>query len=347
MHLYVKMVTSGFTVLKSILIFFLSMNISWMVTTIPLLRRARRSLYVIFFIGFVVELAVVCLNDDESLTDAAELIRIYTRVSAFIASVIAFLMACICPKKDTTAEITMDELLKKQMEILAMLGAAQQIDSVGTPSIAQSPYTFDGTTEQSRYRDEARGDAFIISNPNFKPSRRQRKLSHSPFQSYHKPQGCDSPVLVSKKSAGSEPTNGIVNTVTPNSRFPTQHEWEDGHAITSGRGLQHAHQLQSNAESSSESSDDSSDEDEPVQLVITKKKRKHEELQTCEPEQGNSPNKHLSKVNEAKKKKSKKKRKHEELQTCEPEQGNSPHEHLSKVNETQKKKSKLDEVKIY
>ncbi len=135
--------------------------------------------------------------------------------------------------------------------------------------------------------------------------------------------------------------------------------------------MQHVHHLQSNAESSSDSSGDSSDEDAPVQLVMTKKKRKYEELQTtCEPEQGNSPHEHLSKVSETKKRKSKqsssdssddssdedepvqlvmtkKKRRYQELQKCEPGQGNSPHEQLSKVNETKKKKSKLEEVKIY
>lgn len=316
-HLYVKMATSGFTVLKSILIFFLSMNVSWMITTIPLLGRARRSLYVIFFIGFVAELAVPCLGDDTSLADGgvnvAGLIRIYTRVSAFVACIIAFLMACICPKKDETAEITMDELMKRQMEIVAMLSAAQQMGSnVSTPMVTQSA---NGTVEQSRYSGNKRQgsrDSFIVSNPHFKPSRRQRKSSH--YQPYHKPlRACESPMLVSKKSSASEPVMG-VNTVTPNTHFPTQNEWEIAHAVVSGREVQHIHQLQSKAENSSDSdsSESSSDEDEPAQLVMTKKKRKHSELQTSE-----------------------------------SKQDDSLHKHPSKVNETKKKRSKLDEIKIY
>jgi len=313
MHLYVKMVTSGFTVLKSILIFFLSMNVSWMLTTIPLLSRARRSLYVIFFIGFVLELAVVCLAEDTSLADGgvnvAQLIRIYTRVSAFIACVIAFLMACICTKKDATADITMDELLKRQMEVVAMLGATQQMDSYdSTPTITQQrPLALHGTTVQPRYKgnkEEANGDSFIISNPNFKPSRRQRKSSH--YQPYHRPlRACESPVLASKKSTASEPANRMANTVTPNARFPSQHECEEDRTIIPRQEMQHIQQLQSNAESSSDSSDDSSGDDEPAQLVMTKKKRKHAELQMIESEQGDSSHKHQSKVNETKKKKSK------------------------------------------
>ena len=290
------------------------MNVSWMITTIPLLGRARRSLYVIFFIGFVAELAVLCLGDDTTLADGGvnvvELIRIYTRVAAFIACIIAFLMACICPKKEATAEITMDELMKRQMEIVAMLSAAQQVDSnVGTPTFSRSPLTVTGpvTVEQSHYnanREDDREDSFIITNPNFKPSRRQRKSSH--YQPYHKPlRACESPVLVSKRSSAAEPMIR-VNTVTPNTRVLAQNEWENAHAIVSRQEVQHIHQLQSNAESSSDSSDSSSDEDEHSQLVMTKKKRKHSELQMSDSEQDDLPhNKHESKVNETKKKKSK------------------------------------------
>jgi len=300
MYIYVKMVTSGFTMLKSILIFFLSMNVSWMITTIPLLSRARRSMYGIFFIGFVVELAVVCLAEDMSPADdgvdVSELIRIYTRVSSFIACVISSLMACIYPKKKKEAysDITMDELLKRQMEIVAMLGAAQQMEaSVSTPML-QRLHTVHSTTKQeqcsgNRDRDEARGDSFIISNRNFKPSRSHRKSSH--YQPYHNTmQGCESPVLASKKSAAVQPNDGMVNTVTPNTRFRTQH----------------FQQLPSNADSPNDSSGEyNSDEDEPSQLVMTKKKRKHVELQTSESEEGNSPHKLQTDVNETKKKKSK------------------------------------------
>jgi len=224
-------------------------------------------------------------------------------------------MACICPKKDATADITMDELLRRQMEVVAMLGATQQMDSCdSTPTITQHPPPLHGTTVQPRYKgnnEEANGDSFIISNPNFKPSRRQRKSSH--YQPYHKPlRACESPVLASKKSAASEPVNRMANTVTPNARFPSQHECEDDRTIIPRQEMQHIQQLQSNAESSSDSSDDSSGDDEPAQLVITKKKRKHAELQMIE-----------------------------------SEQGDSSHNHQSKVKETKKKKSKLEEIKIY
>lgn len=269
-------------------------------------------MYVIFFIGFVVELAVVSLADDTSLADdgvdVVELIRIYTRVSSFIACVISFLMACIYPtrKKEASSDVSMDELLKRQMEIVAMLGAAQRMESnVNTPiTMMQRPHTAHSTTEQPRYRDEARGDSFIISNPNFKPSRSQRKSSH--YQPYHNTmQACESPVLASKKSVAAQPLNGTVNTVTPNTRFRTQHEFDDDRAIISGQEMHHVQQLPSNADGSSDSSDDSSDEDEPTQLVMTKKKRKHADLQTSESDQGALPHKDRTKVNETKKKKSK------------------------------------------
>lgn len=262
----------------------------------------------------------MCLAEDTSLADdgvnVVELIRIYTRVSALIVCVISFFVTCIFPKKEATSnDTTMDELLKRQMEIVAMLGAAQQMESNVSTPMMKSPHIVHSTMEQpqcSVNREEARDDSFIVSNPNFKPSRRQRKSSH--YQPYHKPMRvCASPVLNSKKSAAAEPMKEMVNTVTPNTRFRTQHEYYDDRAIVSGHEMQHTHKLRSNAESSSDSTDDSSDEDAPAQLVMTKKKRKHAELQTSESEQ----------------------------------QCDSPRKHQSKVDETKKKKPKLEEIKIY
>ena len=311
MHLYVKMVTSGFTLLKSILIFFVSMNTSWMVTAIPLLNRARRSLYVVFFIGFVVELLLVILDENKSPANdganAIELVRLFTRVSAFITCFISFCMACIRTKKDPPIDVTRDELMKRQMEIVAMM----QESNASAPMIMQSPHAVNGTTAtDQQFNEVSRGDSFIISNPNFYPSRRQ--LSVSPYHTYYKPTSgaCTSP-LASKKPI--TPANRMVNKVTPN--IGAKHDYN--HDIISQR-RQLVQQPQSRAESSSDDmSEDSSVEDvHHEQLVMTKKKRKHAELQSSEVELNDN-----------------------ELSSCQDQS--------DEKNETKKKKSKLDEIQVY
>ena len=310
-HSYVKMATCGFTLLKSSSIFFLSMNASWMITAIPLLNRARRSLYGVFFIGFVVELAAMYLAEDTSLADDgvdfADLIRCYTRVSAFVTCVISFLIACIYPKRESTSDINMDELLKRQMEIVSMIGAQQMEQNARTSMMMQNPLASPhGTMEQQRAgkREEASGNSFIITNSNFKPPRRQRQVS--PYQPYHKPMSaCASPMASRHYTATAESAvNRMANTVTPNNRIQTQNDYEV-REIFSEHVVKHVPQVQSNAESFSDESGYSFDEDVPVPIASTKKKRKLSELETDESEDDESASEDQSKVNETKKKKSK------------------------------------------
>ena len=244
--------------------------------------------------------------------NAIELVRLFTRVSAFITCFISFCMACIRTKKDPPIDVTRDELMKRQMEIVAMM--QMQESNASAPMILQSPHAVNGTTATDQQfngeRDEvSRGDSFIISNPNFYPSRRQ--LSVSPYHPYYKPTpgACTSP-LASKKPI--TPANRMVNRVTPN--IGAKHDYN--HDIISQR-RQHVQQPQSRAESSSDDmSEDSSDEDVQVeQLVMTKKKRKHAELQSSEVELNDNASSYQDQSDEK--------------------------------NETMKKKSKLDEIQVY
>lgn len=246
--------------------------------------------------------------------NAIELVRLFTRVSAFITCFVSFCMACIRTKKDPPIDVTRDELMKRQMEIVAMM--QMQESNVSAPMIMQSPHSVHGTTATDQQfngeRDEAsRGDSFIISNPNFYPSRRQ--LSVSPCHPYYTPGACTSP-LASKKpiTSAAMPANRMVNTVTPN--IVAKHDYN--HDIISQR-RQHVQQPQSRAESSSDDmSEDSSDEDVQVeQLVMTKKKRKRAELQSSEVEMNDN--------------------------------ASSCQDQSDEKNETKKKKSKLDKIQVY
>ena len=248
--------------------------------------------------------------------NAIELVRLFTRVSAFITCFISFCMACIRTKKDPPIDVTSDELMKRQMEIVAMM--QMQETNASAPVIMHSPHAFNGTTatnqQFSEERDEAsRGDSFIISDPNFHPSRRQ--LSVSPYHPYYKPTpgACASPLASKKPITAAKPANRMVHTVTPN--IVAKHDYNH-HDIISHR-KQHVQQPQSRVESSSDDmSEDSSDEDVQVeQLVMTKKKRKHAELQSSEVELSDS--------------------------------ASSCQDQSNEKNETKKKKSKLDEIQVY
>ena len=248
--------------------------------------------------------------------NSIELVRLFTRVSAFITCFVSFCMACIRTKKDPPIDVTRDELIKRQMEIVAMM--QMQESNVSAPMIMQSPHAVNSTTATDQQfngeRDEAsRGDSFIISNPNFYPSRRQ--LPGSPYHPYYKPTpgACTSP-LASKKpiTSAAMPANRMVNTVTPN--IVAKHDYN--HENISQR-RQNVQQPQSRTESSSDDmSEDSSDEDVQVeQLVMTKKKRKHAELQSSGVEMNDN--------------------------------ASSCQDQPDEKNETKKKKSKLDEIQVY
>lgn len=197
---YVRLATDGFTVLKSLLNFFLSMNIAWMVTAMPLLCRSRRYLFGTFALGLVAEITVVWFTDnalimDNEEMDNIEIVRDWTRVAAIVALLLSSLVSCFLPAKKEA----MDELLRIQMDLVSKLNASAPIEArderIEAPRVQEvsnieapdsdthhsKPVTVKFREERGRSRERMRPeDSFIISNRNFKPRRRR---SRSPYRS--------------------------------------------------------------------------------------------------------------------------------------------------------------------
>ena len=185
---YVKMATSGFTVLKSFLNFFLWMNIVWMVTTLPLVSSAKGYLYGVFTLGLLAEIAAVWLGDNAPLidkdvkdgVDTIELIRYWTRVAAATVILISSLVSCFRPvKKSRTSSITMDELLKSQMEFMSKMNESAQAEKRSGRNKANK-HQF---SEQQRGRSKERmihaNTDMMISNRKFKPKRHRSRSPRS------------------------------------------------------------------------------------------------------------------------------------------------------------------------
>jgi len=189
---YVKMATSGFTVLKSFLNFFLWMNIAWMVTTLPLVSSAKGYLYGVFTLGLLAEIAVVWFSDNASFigedvmdgVDTIELVRYWTRVAAVTAILLSSLVSCFCPvKKSRTSSITMDELLKSQMEFVSKMNESAQVkkrsgrDRADKHAKSTSVDKFSEQQRGGRFRERVVHENTLISNRKFKPKRQHRSRS--------------------------------------------------------------------------------------------------------------------------------------------------------------------------
>lgn len=185
---YVKLATNGFNILKSFLNFFLWMNVAWMVTTIPLLTSAKRYLYGVFMIGLLAEVLVTWFVDDAKLMigvqdveSAVEIVRMWTRVCAMAVLLLSPIVLFFYPNKKDTSPVTMDELLKSQMDFVSKLNeTAHQVDTRHERNIVPSSavkYTVKPKAEVkfNEERGRMKQDAVMISNN--KPSRRNRSRS--------------------------------------------------------------------------------------------------------------------------------------------------------------------------
>ena len=187
---YVRMATSGFTVLKSFLNFFLWMNIAWMVTTLPLVSSAKGYLYGVFTLGLLAEIAVVWFGDNASLidkdvmygVDTIELVRYWTRVAAVTAMLLSSLVSCFCPAKSRTSSITMDELLKSQMDFVLKMNESAQVkkrsgrDRADKHAKSTSVDKF-SEPQRGRFTERVVHENTLISNRKFKPKRQHRSRS--------------------------------------------------------------------------------------------------------------------------------------------------------------------------
>ena len=188
---YVKLATNGFNILKSFLNFFLWMNVAWMVTTVPLLTSVKRYLYGVFTMGLLAEVLVTWFVEDakfmmgvEDVESAIELVRMWTRVSAMAVLLLSPIVLFFYPNMKDTSTVTMDELLRSQMDFVSKLNETAQVDTRHERYIVPSSavkYTVKPEAEvkfneeRGRSKDRMRQDSVMISNN--KPSRRRQSIS--------------------------------------------------------------------------------------------------------------------------------------------------------------------------
>ncbi|KAL9183203.1 hypothetical protein ACHAXT_004990 [Thalassiosira profunda] len=182
---YVRLATGGFTLLKSLLAFFVSMNVAWMLTAVPMLIRARRYLFVVFGLGLLAEVAVVWFADNPLVMEwggvgVIETLRGYARAIAAITLAISFLASCFWPATKSPSSITMDELLKSQMELVAKLNASPQMQtSVERVDVPIGVGTREFSEERGRPRERFGREEQLVAS-SFRPGRRR---SRSPYRS--------------------------------------------------------------------------------------------------------------------------------------------------------------------
>lgn len=190
---YVQMASNGFNMLKSFLNFFLWMNIAWMLTTMPLLSSAKRYLYGVLILGILAEVLIPWFIEDaklmmevEDVESAIELVRMWTRISAMGVLLLSPIVLFFYPHKKNTSSISVEELLKSQMDIVSKLNGTAQVDTRYERSIVPRSavkYTVDKlksgvkfSEERGRSKDMIKHEyAVMISNT--KPSRRRRSRS--------------------------------------------------------------------------------------------------------------------------------------------------------------------------
>lgn len=201
---YVKMAIGGFTAVKAFGNYFLSANVTWMVTTVPVLRNSRRYTYAIFTLGLFAELASLWFAEhtpslESEVLVAIDTVRLLTRAVAVITMILSSFVACFFPPKKDASSITMDDILKSQMEFVTKLNASTPTEVIykSSQSPRRSPTKYSthgvnsGRTAPIASHDEHA--SFIVSNRNFKPKHRSR----SPHRSHT---GLTMPVVTPMKS---------------------------------------------------------------------------------------------------------------------------------------------------
>ncbi len=127
----VKMAEDGYAALKIVANFILSMFTTWMLTTLPGLRRSRRYIYLLLSMSLIVEIIFIFWlpeNDqylESSGIEGHRVVRTCTRLSAIVIIVLSPMLSCFSPlvKADTASSVTVEDLMKVQMDLLAKLNA--------------------------------------------------------------------------------------------------------------------------------------------------------------------------------------------------------------------------------
>ncbi|KAL7507657.1 hypothetical protein ACHAXN_007017, partial [Cyclotella atomus] len=129
---YVKMATDGLAIFKTVLNFFVTMNVVWICTSLSILNHAKKRLYGVVVLGFVAETAAILYVDSEFLISRGEMdlvqtIRFWTRGSLIAIWCASCLMSCFCPQNDADDQYAtrMDDLLRSQLEFVSQLNASR------------------------------------------------------------------------------------------------------------------------------------------------------------------------------------------------------------------------------
>ena len=210
---YVRMAVGGFTAFKALLNFFLSANVTWVITSVPLFWRGRRYAYAIFTLGLLAEFAAICCVDstlslEKDGIDAIGTVRNLTRVSALVTLILSSLAACVFPSKQDNSSLTMES----QMNFVTKLNESAPVEvrskRVQGPRRAakySTPTSLEFGEDMGRTIPTARheNDSIIISNRNFKPRHRSRSPYRSSFT------GLVVPVVTPMK-----PRAGAIDAIT-------------------------------------------------------------------------------------------------------------------------------------
>ena len=194
----VKTAEDGFTTLKVLVNFVVSMFITWIMTSPPVLRSGRRYLYLLFSMSVLVELAfmVRCSGSDSWYSEGS--VRTWTRAAAIGVFVFSPMIMCFSPPttvKDTSASasVTMEDLVKVQMDLLAKLNEtipACGNRSSGEPTSVSSSATKPPTNTAAAGWNEVALSALKIERgslgsplntqlaPVVTPTKRQAESSH-------------------------------------------------------------------------------------------------------------------------------------------------------------------------
>ena len=182
---YVQMATDGFAVFKTLLNFFVSLNLVWIFTSLPFLSRARRILFGVFTGGCFVELVAIGHAESELIlgfggADAIEMIRYWTRTCGLVTLIVSCLTSCVLPSSADTDHhaAAIDELIRSQMEFVSNLNAAQFDNRACTEVLAgghldhqpKSARKYYSVSKSRRSRSSERRSPAIASLPVVTPS---------------------------------------------------------------------------------------------------------------------------------------------------------------------------------
>jgi hypothetical protein len=215
---YVKLATCGFTVVKALVNFFLSLNIAWLVTSMPFLSRGRRCIVGIFSVGFLAEVATMWFSDTSLIMEWGigdiEILRTWTRVVAIATLLLSSLFSCVFPSKKCDSSITVDDFIAKLNAQTQVESSAKRATSPNNSVTAPRFATGSVREGPSRYRARMRPDKFAIlhSDRNCNAGRRRSRSSYRPSSTELIP-----PVVTPEKSIAQ-------NNIAARRTIPRSHE---------------------------------------------------------------------------------------------------------------------------